>query len=120
MESYVIILSLGILISLLFKGRGYHDEIAQISRELGEYNKIKREEVIHLYKYKPIKDKKQIEQNNLTVNDLLALKFTPESFDKFNKPEHPDYEDYKDRKDEMWHDKGWNNAIDVIGIIMEK
>ena len=54
----------------------------------------------------------------MTKDDLKKLleesAYDRDSFDKFKNKDHPLYEQYKDRKEELWHDKGWNNALDFI------
>lgn len=45
---------------------------------------------------------------------IKALYFNRDSFEKFTNPRHPEYTDYKDRTHELWHDKGWNNALDYV------
>lgn len=56
---------------------------------------------------------------NKQIKEIKDLIYSEQNFDKFLNPLNPLYEDYKDREFEMGHDKGNNNAIENVLIILK-
>ena len=54
------------------------------------------------------------------VEEVSKLKFTDKDFEKFTDPNHPFYKEYKDRTHELWHDRGYNNAINAVLHILNR
>ena len=53
------------------------------------------------------------------LEEIRAVAYPEESFDKFSNPNNPDYEIYKGRQIEEAMDRGNNNVVEAICRILE-